>query len=785
MSETHVTFVLRLEMLSDWNIGSGAGRQGSLDSAVERDADELPYVPATTLRGIWRDAAEQVAFGLDGGKGRWCRLVDHLFGSQPAIDERGAFGDPPIPGRLEVTDLRFPAALRAKFRGEDRTALRASLTLAKPGVAIDIRSGRARTDFLRFEEVARQGAVLTGKASIALSGDMVTDEALLCLALGATRLVERMGGDRRRGCGRCVLAADRIEGPDGLPRDIPAAVDRLASPAPPQIAPPGAAAPLGTTYGASTDEEFLVIPLDVAVETPTVVAQAVLGNVVTSIDHVPGTMLLSAIARMLGDAGIEPSVVSRAIAAGDIRVLPAYPEICGRRSLPTPFVFDRKKYTAEGSHVPGSLRNRLLEHESSSDGEYNSVREAYFAFGRQDGLPAVAFRDTTLVTRTHNTVEDERQKPTEVVGGVYSYEAIAARQRLKSEIWLRRSLLPEGFELPLLPVGVTIGRAKKAGYGVVRLVPHAAIAAGTFSGPLLPNAFTLYLASDLVLPSSAKPIGASPAEFLCAALRDLLGVPIEIARADLRTGRTEGWVSRWGLPRPSYVVLRAGSTASFTADSPDRVRLAVLARDGLGARRGEGFGHILIDPDFTHAKLAASVVLTAPAQATDEETSEPGDELTEFISRVENAALRDRIRFRAELAAQQRNEKLHWTKDKPNMSQLGALRSVMAGLRPGLGLGRIKQFIARQTSRAEKWGSGNPENDTHPLKVLAALFNDPQTVWSKIEMTESDWANIVITRQTADASRDAELQRFAIANFLFAAMRVHKRSMEMPEKEVA
>ena len=34
-------------------------------SADYRDADGLPFVPAKTLRGIWRDACERVAYGLD------------------------------------------------------------------------------------------------------------------------------------------------------------------------------------------------------------------------------------------------------------------------------------------------------------------------------------------------------------------------------------------------------------------------------------------------------------------------------------------------------------------------------------------------------------------------------------------------------------------------------------------------------------------------------------------------------------------------------------------------
>ena len=47
-------FTVRLIMESDWHVGSGTGRPGSIDRLIIRDADGLPFVPAKTLRGIWR-----------------------------------------------------------------------------------------------------------------------------------------------------------------------------------------------------------------------------------------------------------------------------------------------------------------------------------------------------------------------------------------------------------------------------------------------------------------------------------------------------------------------------------------------------------------------------------------------------------------------------------------------------------------------------------------------------------------------------------------------------------
>ncbi|HET6382576.1 MAG TPA: RAMP superfamily CRISPR-associated protein, partial [Armatimonadota bacterium] len=87
MAETLVPLSLTLSMESDWHVGLGAGRRGDADRLIRRDQDGLPYVPARTLLGIWRDSCEVVARGLDDGApdGPWSAWVNALFGDQPAL----------------------------------------------------------------------------------------------------------------------------------------------------------------------------------------------------------------------------------------------------------------------------------------------------------------------------------------------------------------------------------------------------------------------------------------------------------------------------------------------------------------------------------------------------------------------------------------------------------------------------------------------------------------------------------------------------------------------------
>lgn len=115
-------FCVRLTMESDWHVGSGMGRPGSIDRLIARDADDLPFVPAKTLCGIWRDARERLCRGLDDGQlGAWSKLVDFLFGSQPALganDPTGRHSDPAqvsLGSALKIRSAVLPSRLREQW----------------------------------------------------------------------------------------------------------------------------------------------------------------------------------------------------------------------------------------------------------------------------------------------------------------------------------------------------------------------------------------------------------------------------------------------------------------------------------------------------------------------------------------------------------------------------------------------------------------------------------------------------------------------------------------------
>ncbi|WP_170263641.1 RAMP superfamily CRISPR-associated protein [Blastochloris sulfoviridis] len=818
------SFNLRLKMLSDWRIGSGVGRQGAVDGLVARDACGLPYVPSTTLRGIWRDAAEQLAYGLDeGADGAFTRLVNDLFGSQPAIDQGRGFDNCPVRALLTVTDARFPSRLGEFIKENKKKAAQAAFTFVKSGVAIDPVSGRARDDFLRFDEIARTGALLDATATIEeIGGNPEFNQIAQDFALAALRLVERLGGDRRRGAGRCQV--DVIVNGKTPKAVIDDAVTALASrverkAAVPRRTVPGDDAGGEVKYDAPpVDGGVYRLPLTITLTTPTTLIARVEGNVISTLDHVPGTMLIQAVANLLG-AAKHGNLFAQALGAGRIRVLPAYPGRDGTRGVPLPIVLEQKKEWEKGDDVgpavpsetgraskrpPGRVRNRLYKESEPDAAQYKPLRSGYCLTTIEDtgGLRLVEAKKPTL--RTHNAVEDQRQKPTEDAGGgVYVAEVLPPGTKLYSALIIDATLagsfpgrlVPDPAALAGHAVPARLGRGKAAGFGA------AMVEVGKpFLAPM-PEAFkdrdlVLLVASDLVLPAGAL----AP---LTDVLQDMLkeaGVEGTVCdvRSDLRFRRLDGWIAQWSLPRPTLTAVKAGSVivvcnANASAEALDR-----LSAVGLGMRRGEGFGEITVDPPILRDNVQLNPQAEKGARRDDPEgSSKESDvfnaagDLEKFLRGVEKVAVLGVVRTFAELAAADaglRREFLGWTlgaEVKPPMSQLGNIRTRIDPRADEPDFRAAVDYLdkTKASARAKSWGGA--------IGTLRDLLKPPETsegaIWTIFARASSAFgqalAQALIVSNEAAAKRT--FARKATAEFLLAAIRQHKRASEGSQRETA
>lgn len=760
---------LRLDMLSDWAIGTGTGRQGSLDSLAERDADGFPCIPATSLRGMWRDAAETVAAGLDDGRrGAWSALVDELFGSQPAIDGRSGG---PVRSRLAVAAARYPAALRDFVRRERKKRFRDGLFFVRPGVKIDPATGSAEQDFLRFDEVARAGAVLHAGCRLAPTGDEALDRALLALAVAALALLERIGGDRRRGRGACSISLASVDGGaaakavfrSGKPNKALAEAVAWIEANPSPAIRAAAAGPLAeTAFAAAQSGAFTRYALDVELLAPACIADEVQGNVVTTLRTIPGSLLLgAAFGHLAAATGLDVARLRTMAACGDLRVLDARPDAQGRRSAPAPLIFEAPKEQKKDR----VLRNRIFGAEPA---EQHKVVRGELAVA--DGLRLLTVARPRTVLRTHNSVDDEAQKPNEDSGGgVYVLEALATGTRLLSEIWLRGAVLSSAIE-----VEASVGRAKNAGYGRIRLRARPQALEAPPEPAAREGGTLIWARSDIVLPSGC----ASAAEAVEVLLDEhgLAGLTLDPASA-VPLKRCEGWVAAWGLPRPTITAIAAGATMMLHGDVPAGT-LAALAHEGLGDRRAEGFGEISVNDAILFEPGPQAVPAAdrdgtpgAPTGAVLSRSPEI-EAMADHVRTVERAALTALIADLAEARADPVRAKLGWGSDKPNMAQVGRLRAALGdcGESGRAAAVRLLERILDDDKRTGAWGGREVVQSTRDF------VSDTAGAWKILALTDADWDGSLVS-MSRTAAKD-ELGRTALLFLMRAAMRGHKRGLE-------
>lgn len=705
------SFRMSVRFLSDWSIGSGDGIPGHIDALVRRDPhDRLPFVPAKSLRGIWRDTCEQIAAGLDGAAEQgWRDFVDAVFGRQSAPAARPERYVTSSDSRLRLVPGRFSAPVRARLAGSQR--LRDALFMVKPGVAIDPSTGSALGRHLRLVERVVSGTVFIAEGTLDLTDCSDVRGAQRFLGLAARR-IERLGGDRRRGAGLCEVAVSFDDGASGVP--LPDAAPVFA---------PGSRAVVANTAPTGGPVWFaLRLTLDLI--TPVSVPDATLGNVITSRDMIDGSRLLPALHAPLA-AVFGAARWSAAVVAGDVQCGAAYPSLDGQRALPLAVCLRADKDQREPFWC-----NALAD--APAPGK--PLRGGY-------GLPrggGIAWAAIALQSWTHNTIDDDLQRPHEDVGGVYTIEAIPAGLRYAGMLRVRceadeRPMLVQRLCAALSGLSLRLGASRNSDYGLVRIV--AAQETPLVAAAACSNVLVLVAASDLVLRDARDTPRADAATWYAALREAALEHPVAwddhvVAPSNLAElgryvmpRRIDGWNTRHRAPRTTLMAIGAGSVLRVELKKPlPQAFLDALAQAGLGERRAEGYGELVVDPPWLDpgvATYAQELVTVDAAAAAVGEASRHDDNLLENLTK---RAWRDWIAARAEECAFADGEfvkrELGWDTKDPDNAQLAALLDHVRSLRVTADVARLRDWLAklgRTKSRAAKW----PDTARRAINVLA------------------------------------------------------------------
>jgi CRISPR-associated protein Csx10 len=843
MDNSSKTFTVRLTMESDWHVGTGAGRPGSVDKLIARDAEGFPYVPAKTLNGIWRDAMETLTLGLDNGaEGRWSKFVELIFGIQPnqlqgvkpnekqahELERRAQRNEKTYSHSLfSIQPARLNQSLRKKINsfepadgGNDdeskkkkqlgkiqRQKYLSALTFIKPGVAIDGDSGTARPDFLRFEEMGRVGTVLEAECELDLDNLAdATDEnekTIRALLVTSAKLIERIGGKRRRGAGLCKLEVLSANGKE---------IEHLQSykEAAPDVPNPKQQpkSDFDLTSAPSSDG-WQKLEFKLTLRTPVSIVTATLGNVSESLDFIPGTYLLPHFTKVLGkQLGKE---FFQAVAYGDFQVLPATLEVDGERGLPVPKVLAKAKVKNDQGEQP--IYNRLVQ-PIEGKSQTKSRRSGFIK--NLEPNKVVIHEESFKTLLMHNTVEDKYQRPTTDVGGVFSREAIAAGKILRGELRIRSSQIAQTLFDELSNTKnqtVRLGTSRKDDYGLVKLslikndkdefVPPKPLIS---KAELKQDKLTVYCESDVLL-RNENLRQTTCVEDLAKVLGEELGVALDEAKAEngkvsslIQTRRIESWHEGWGFPRPTLIAMAAGSCVvfkiegfdSFDQAKKDEIEKALQAFEakGLGERRGEGYGQIRFNPALLTQEIGSWLKADKPSSASGDNTASEALEDSDFTRQIEETVWREELKVAVLKIASSKEERkkiFGFDSDgkEPPMSQIGGLRSVITRLQKDNDKKLVESWLdhlKRTENRRKKWG----QEWRSKITEIEKLIIEESKIWLILDETTIDGKKVWNSPAMLIRTKEQLQQKFwteAVRALFDACARAHKRDLEDQEKK--
>lgn len=182
----------KIELKSFWHAGTGVSGGTYADTIVMKDTDNLPFIPGKTLKGLLRDAANQMhSFNSDLISSNF---INDVFGELPG--ENGS--KTPNEAKSYFTDAYLSTFLANQL--VENHQLSKSLYKVVSSTKIDSR-GIAEDNSLRQIEVT---IPLTLYAEI-----LDVPEEYMTQLEHCFKWVKRLGVNRNRGLGRCVISIEK------------------------------------------------------------------------------------------------------------------------------------------------------------------------------------------------------------------------------------------------------------------------------------------------------------------------------------------------------------------------------------------------------------------------------------------------------------------------------------------------------------------------------------------------------------------------------------------------
>lgn len=602
-----IRFEYRIELLEDLHSGSGLG-SAWVDRTLARDQHGQPFIPASHVKGVWRDAMVRlVSLGVENFTDQ--RLAS-WFGAAPKHE-----GDSTTP---KQSKLHCPRLV-------PETAIESLVWMQ---TARQRYSRKPAEDTLRSTEYIPAGTRLHG------FGFFEGAEEHFKLLEVLVQRVDRYGGNRSRGDGRIKIVQFQRA-------DLPDTERRLRFP---------------DSHKAADGFRVLLKALE-PVRVPRTGSP---GNVIECDTRIPGRMLAGAIISSLLDRGGSAQVLfAQNVAIGD--ALPVKPgpteldadQLRELEVLPAPLEYRVGKKCAQPCKafetVPAwakgeaqlqpvkEWKDLLTTQSQSAREDLDQVKRlpAGMYVRRIGRGPWQAHRQPLELAMRNRRGSDTTNQYGKMDNELFSNEQMPAGTCFSADIyplakndnWQKWC---EGFmhlckESPLLFVGR--GRAP------LQIVTVSTLNDSNHSTPGKNDGFRLTLTSDAII---RTPWLGFHQRLTLQALRDALGdqFPKEatgLEAQDVSESRTDrAFNAATRLPRPSVMVLKAGSTIQITGKDAHELRAVLTDLHAIGERQHEGLGRFRLDLNLISRAGAAS---DKAEQAIDAEAGELRTEAVAIAAR--------------------------------------------------------------------------------------------------------------------------------------------------------
>ena len=607
-------YILEIKLKSPLTSGAGIGRVGIVDQDITYDDLGLPILPGRRIKGLWREAYHNVA---DAWRlcGKSTTSVDEIFGK---LGQKSDEGETCLyVGNAELQEASLLKPWLMYFQHRDKRTKEQKLhpdnvvqhfATVRAQTAIDRGTGSAREDTLRLTRTLQANLVFRAPVQFSANPDK---ELLNALVLGASAL-QHMGTARTRGLGKvcCRLIARDVNGQETDLTEQILKQDLL-----PSITVGRSVRPLKHKICTVPRVSF-TIPTHVLLYRLTLRSSVVIRvadgdpNTVVSRQDVPGSHILGAAAwSYLRQTGHTPAdkEFRHAFLDGGLRFLTAYPETVNtqQRMLPIPHSIRQFKETEclldfaaeppEGEPTKRLDRNYTRMNQGRLETQTVKTERNYHH--------ARAAKDRRIGRALGAEVPDG--------GAFFKYEALQAGQTFQGavlgseqdlvnlQIWLKGT------------DSIRIGRSRSAQYGEAAFkwidnAPRPLESLAECDGFVVPqtppdpgNCLTITTLSPLL---TVNDNGHPEARFPEIELAKILGVStskLELSCSYTRTELIGGYHSHLCLHQQQWPAIAAGSVFVFDTeaiqDSLTENRLWQLEHDGLGLRRGEGYGRVAVN----------------------------------------------------------------------------------------------------------------------------------------------------------------------------------------------